>query len=283
MSAHVARLNAANAQAEARRLIYGSTAIRRCDPWLRRMASLMQREEFAPAMLNRILGGDPQLQAVALKAVLAEETNGRSAPTSLTEAASRYGYSRVRDTIMLVGIHLCHLEMAPFGQFDAKALTIQAVAIWTAANELGDRSLTGLVANIGIGGLAAAFGSEYRHVVQSLAGGSTPLHQAEKRAFGTDHAHFGAAILREAGFNEAICYDAEHHTDSDAGSEVIAVAEVVAHQMGFDGGMANAAGDISEEALAGFGVVESSMARMAVQITNQVQWSERLIKCTEMV
>jgi hypothetical protein len=241
------------------------------------MASLTQRDEFAPAMLNRILGGESALHDTALKAVLSTGEFGKILPKTLTEAASKCGYTKVRDTIMLTGVHLCHIEMAPLGGLDANALTVQAAAVWAAACELGDSSPAGLVANLGIAGLGAAFGKDYRQVIVALAGGNTALHQAERLALGVDHAIFGSEMLREVGFSEAVCYDTEHHAEAEAGTEVIAVAEVVAHQMGFDGGLANAAANLSTDALAGFGIVESSMAQMAARVTNIVQWAESVI------
>lgn len=271
------RISARSDQIEARKALQSCNAFRRTEPWLRRMAALTLRDEYAPKMLERIIGGDNVFYEAALRSVSAG-TGAPTVPTTIEVAVCDYGYQEVRDCSLVLGVHLCNRDLAAFADLDPVTLTLQAVAVWTACTELGDSTIAGLVANIGIGGLAAVHGSAYRSLIGNLAGSSMPLHEAESAAFGLDHALMSATMLKEVGFNDGVCYDVEHHAAPDSGNEVIGLAEVVAHQLGFTGGIANASAELTSQSMASFGVVEQSMTRIVTQVGARVLWAEKIIK-----
>jgi hypothetical protein len=247
-------------------------------PVLERVATLANRSDVPPIVLERMLAPLPNLHRRTLEALerLAQRSN-LARPRGFEGAIATLGVHSVRDACLIVALHGFH-EAAAEGVLSPRALTSQAVAVASASGALcaSPRVCTsGLIANVGIAAMAAGFGEPYRAMVASLAGSSQELHRAERALFQFDHGEMGGTILRDAGAREPLVDVCRRHLEFEGGApegewQRVALAECLVHQLGFDGGAANMPRELGAKECEALGLTESRMARIADRVTRWI-------------
>lgn len=256
----------------------------RLDGVFARLASLTAVDGVAPGLLERRFGSDPIFGPRYLPALQrwAAEA-GRPEPTSLAEAAGILGPEALRRVGTWLAVAAVAKDLAPRAGLRPDAQFAWSVATGFAAARLDRSALAetaGALVNVGVLALAHQYGANYGAILDALTGEATPLHQAERMAFGTDHGTEGQAVLKVGGFSDDVTSAVAGHcaagpNEGLAGS--LRLAEALVHQLGFDGGVGLAPPDLSMEALAAKGVDESSLGAFAQDLTQTVQMAQRLL------
>lgn len=252
--------------------------MRRVDPFLRRLAAVAQRSDMPAAMIERVLNGEPAVQAAVTHALAAlGYEGGVNAPERLTDAVTLFGPELVREACLIALLHLVHKEFCRQSSLDPMALTMQAVAISATTKELNAPADQALLLNIGVAAMSAAFGQPYDNVVHSIAGSDLPLNEAEERMLHTNHGAMGASLMTDFGVPEPFAVAARTHSSLKGNPTPFAVAEAVAHQLGFDGGMANMAPMLPDEILKGAGISDTVLAKIAEKVPAAASRAQRLV------
>jgi|GEM_PF-7124342 len=243
------RLNSSAANIRAVNAAKAIGRLGQIDSLLTRLGTITHNEELAGPMLERVLLSDPafsQTLPVAFAKYSAEVK--QSIPSSIADAVGTLGYPTVRKIVQIVGIARFFDELGKRTSLSARPLLDQAVAVAACAEFLaaaigqpGHLAFSaGLFANVGVPTLAMGE-RQYEAIVSTVAGGSVQLHEAEQSAITCAHPSAGSCLLADHGFPEPICAAVANHTDSQSTVVLIravAVAELFAHQLGYDGGFA---------------------------------------------
>lgn len=259
----------------------------RVDSIMSRMATISHGEELAPAMMERILNADPILGQRVPNAIAAFCTEMKQPiPGSICDAIRSFGYSSVRDLVLIAGISEVHRELALRCELNATQLTNQAIAVAVASEYLGNKTnqpkhvsfVAGLFANIGVAALATCERS-YPAIAASVAGGNVQLHDAEIQSLSCCHADASYCLLTDYSFEEAVAASAAGHCRESKSSLVSCVhlAESFAHQLGFDGGFAIVPPPFDEAMLAQLGCSSSDAEKVVEQITKWNSLSSKIL------
>lgn len=204
---------------------------------LQKVQSLGKRGSLTSSVAERALSADPEHARLTLMLVNAPRS-GRIAESpyrDLRSAIEELGWTAVLDSATLGWIHAMGQEGARSSELKSAVWTQQAWATERVASVMGLNEKAAVFLNIGVAGMAAWHGKAYRGVIDSLAGGTTPLAVAEQRLFGHDHAELGASMLEAAGFDATIVELVGTHAQP---TSTMLITEAVAAQLGIDGGLA---------------------------------------------
>lgn len=246
----------------------------RLHAWLGRIAPLTQSEQPAPSMLDRLLLGEPTLADRIRKGIDAEGATGKSPG----QAIDTLGYETVREVSLLAVTSCVLFELSVRGGIRPKGLQQLAAAVGAITRALVRRSnpgeadvafVAGLIANVGISGMACLHGETYRSLLQSLAGSPLSLVEAERKSFGRTHAEGSAGLLWSYGLPPIVLSAClKHHEPDQAGIVgAVGIAETIASQLGFDGGFALMAPNFDPAVLAPFGLSEAHLGLIADEAT----------------
>ncbi len=259
----------------------------RVDSILSRMATISHGEELAPPMLERILNADPILsqRIPFVVAAFCNETK-QPIPGSICDAIRSFGYSDVRDLVMIVGIAEVYRELSLRCGLNTGQLTQQAIAIAVATEYLGNKVgqskhitfSAGLFANIGVPVLAMSERG-YSGIASSVAGGKTQLHEAEIQSLACSHGDAGYCLLTDYGFDEQVTICAAGHSVESSSKLVVCVhlAESFAHQLGFDGGFAIVPPSFNDDLFRQLGCDNADTEHVVAQITKWSSLSSRIL------
>ncbi|MCX7800471.1 MAG: HDOD domain-containing protein [Fimbriimonadales bacterium] len=254
------------------------------DSWMCRAATLAHEEPPTPAMLERLIGIEPQLN-VRVRSLLAEELRAAGARFggSFVDAAGKLGMERLQRVCLLACLELWTEEQCKGSGVKAKPLVAQALAISVASMRLADRLVMvsrsaamsgGLLRHLGQPFLIGLAKASYRGVLEAVAGTSRSIQEAETEAFGFNHRAGGVAVAKMWGFpphgTSAIlaCHPISQTIDI---SWCVVAGEAIAHQLGYDGGAANSPPDLPVDRLESVGIRMDDVARLSMEVANEVQ------------
>lgn len=254
------------------------------DSWLCRAATLAQEEPPTPAMLERLIGIEPQLNT-RVRAILAEEmrTIGSRFGGSFVEATANLGLERVQRVCLAACLELWTEELCKGSGVRAQPLVAQAVAVSAASSRLAERLVMisrsvamtgGMLRHLGQPFLVGLTKAGYREVFKAVAGTARPVHEAEAEKFGFDHRAGGVAVAKLWGFPPHVasailaCHPISETIDI---SWCVVAGEAIAHQLGYDGGAANSPPELPLARLESVGIRMDDVARLSMEVAEEVQ------------
>jgi hypothetical protein len=182
-------------------------------PVLRKCAALINRDQGSGVIVQRIIGSDPQILTHLgwIFSSIWLDKDIKVAPR-LPEVIELFGWPIVREIALVILLHEFHTEAAYKIAMRAEDLDRRALAILAGTSELGGSSFAGLFANIGevaIGIHDVSHGSQLKKQFFTT---SDERVNAERGAFGFDHAVLGSFMLSAVDFPVDVCDEVFEHT-----------------------------------------------------------------------
>lgn len=234
--------------------------------WISRNENLPMLPEVATAALR--LTDDPTASARSLETIIEADSavtakmlrvansayyGGREV-SSITRAVTMLGLDTVRSLILAISYQ--HLLSGDFGcrLFSKVDFWRHSLAVATASRILGKIKLPsradelysiGMIHDVGMLVFERFCPREFDYAIEYARRNGIPVHQAEKRVFGTDHAEVGGLLASKWNLSPAMQAAIEfHHDPSEAEAEkettsIIALSDTIAYRCGMGNNVAS--------------------------------------------
>lgn len=267
----------AGSQASLRETLARCPAVQNIESMLKRVTKIAQREPISPMLMDRLISPELALKSSALKML---NFNQDSPVATLSDSCARHGLDATREAVLTALAYSVSVTLTAKSGFPALPLTLQALASGTIVRFLISEDeypllpASALLSNIGVGVLAAIHGTTYLEITAQLTGTVIPLHEAERYAFRVDHAEVGSILLADVGFGaeivEPILGQAISPGQDRSMGSVLSLAGVLAHQMGFDGGVPNTPLELSPSVKTKFSLTDEKLGEMLLRVTDEI-------------
>jgi putative nucleotidyltransferase with HDIG domain len=205
--------------------------------------------------ISEIIGLDQALAANVLQAANSAFLGYGPSCTTLKEAVMRLGYKRIRTLVLAVAASrgmdqsLAGYNMAA-GDMWSHSVATAVAAQWFARAvnypEPEEAYAAGLLHDIGKMVLNKFAEEDYRWVFNSLKKPNTTFWEAERAAFGVDHAYIGSLMVQKWTFPMVLINAIQYHHDPDMAKENRNLAAIT--------NIANALTPVDAETLSRLGV-----------------------------
>lgn len=248
---------------------------------LARIVFLTQGEAASPAMIERLCAPDPVLAPAihrTFEYALAELGIGEY--YGLAKAMESLGPDRTARYLTGAAIGSLVQVAAPVSGISAISCLRQSLAMGCISYALAksskdirsiDAYRAGVLCHLGVPILGICFGEKYGGVYHMIAGTSEPLYSVEREHFGISHPEIGALFGAKIGLVDRTCQAIrEHHEPLKAirgVSQVLALAELLAHDLGYDGGTANASQGYERSWTVRLGLQDAQIPRLIEEIS----------------
>ncbi|MEJ5170278.1 MAG: HDOD domain-containing protein [Fimbriimonadales bacterium] len=254
------------------------------DSWLCRAATLAHEEPPTPAMLERLIGIEPLLNA-RVRALLTQELKaaGLRSDGSFQDANQKLGTERVQRTCLLACVELWTEELCKGSGVKPRPPVAQALAISIASARLAERLVMvsrsaamtgGLLRHLGQPFLIGMAQGRYRSILAAVAGTSRSVLDAEAELLGFDHRAAGLVVGKLWSFPSHVtaATTAAHPVPQTIDiSWCVVAGEAIAHQLGYDGGAANNPPDLPIDRLESVGIRTEDIAQLSMEVAAEVQ------------
>jgi putative nucleotidyltransferase with HDIG domain len=223
---------------------------------------------------------DPSLTANVIKMCNRASFRGEEPSSDLFEAVTRLGFYEVyRVVAALLGARAMSMWKTD-GGLDINDIWRHSVASAVAAGKLAGRSgeseaiayTTGLLHDIGKLALASVEGARYARLVREVQISGTSLAEAEREAFGVDHALIGEQLLCRWGLPPNLAKAVGLHNSIPGSDEplerltaIVQIASDVAHQTDLEDSLAQASLTCHPEALKVLGITEEDVSAIIAE------------------
>ena len=133
--------------------------------------------------------------------------------------------------------------------------------------------LIGLLHNLGSPVSAAHAPHEYDASCTGLAGSSAQVQDAERSAFGYDHTDMGGILIEDLPWMPSLGVAMAHHHRADASKPpalAAGAAGTIAHQLGFDMGLANTPPELGQTEMVRFALVGPELDKVVGMVMSAV-------------
>jgi len=229
---------------------------------------------------------DPALTANVIKLCNSASFRGEESSSDLFEAVTRLGFYEVyRVVAALLGARAMSMWKTD-GGLDIDEIWRHSVASAVAAGKLAGRSgeseavayTTGLLHDIGKLVLASVEGARYASLVRQVQISGTSLSEAEREAFGVDHALVGEQLLCRWGLPPDLAKAVGFHNSPPRTGEpleqltaIVQIASDVAHQTDLEDSPAQAILTCHPEALKVLGITEEDVSAIIAETRDDLQ------------
>lgn len=281
----------ANAEAQALRTAIAKVKdSARLNAILSRLAFFSQPGEISASMAERLCSTDHTIGPLILRS-LNEALAMKAHPPaeSIGLAIQGLGNKQARRALTISSFGLWALFGLSKSSLNHVALTLQATAMgcvlsrFSKASEFDDCTMFAFGANIHIGIplMNLVFRERYSSMWESLSGAGHSLFEAERDTFGIDHAEAGSILAQEFGFPKPLGDALALHHEPIANIREIPLlmnlSETISHQLGYDGGAANAGADFQRSWMIRMGIKESDLPEIAKEIEVEAGMIRRVL------
>jgi len=174
--------------------------------------------------LLRVIMSDPPLAAKVLKVANSVHFQRGHVVSDLQTAIVRLGFSNVRNLLMGVAVIRAFNTYFIGAPYTREDFWVHSIAVGVTASRLSGEGLQlcasssfvmGLLHDIGQLVLDRSAREAYGQVIRAAQDGRLPLHEAERRRLGCDHAAVGAELLASWRFPHELVEPVRWHHDPD--------------------------------------------------------------------
>lgn len=174
--------------------------------------------------LLRVIMSDPPLAAKVLKVANSVHFQRGHVVSDLQTAIVRLGFSNVRNLLMGVAVIRAFNTYFVGAPYTREDFWVHSIAVGVTASRLSGEGLQlcasssfvmGLLHDIGQLVLDRAAREAYGQAIRAAQDGRLPLHEAERRRLGCDHAAVGAELLASWRFPHELVEPVRWHHDPD--------------------------------------------------------------------
>jgi hypothetical protein len=221
---------------------------------LSRLAFVAQPNELSPAMTERLLSSDGMVGPIAAKALHASLSSiGVGEYGGIAPAMEALGPSRARRALVMAlmgiwasaGLPRAGIAIGPFLAQSAAMGCVASRFFKSAKGLTPDQMFAfGVVLHVGYPLMGLAFGEPVGLAFRAQSGPEAPADEpivdSELRILQVHHGEAVEVLGKDFGFSATLVQAApDHHAGLDVlkdMAQLLALSELVAHQMGYDGG-----------------------------------------------
>lgn len=259
-----------------------------------RLSQLLADHTATPAHFAEVLDADPALTANLLRIANSAAYGARRKIESVQHALVYLGTLRVTELAASVSLSSVVPRKLPGYGLTAQAVWVHSSTVGALAESLaraaGQRQslafTAGLLHDIGKLAVGASLAERKREMLRGLGKEDQSMVELEAQLLGIDHGEVGAMLAQRWDLPEGIVQACQwHHRPSDCPVsehqvlvDLVHVANVMAHSLGFGADVGGMARDLDEEALTRLGLDESKLELVVVESLERAEQLHKILE-----